>query len=97
MPKKDTRTAGAELTIRQWLETRKEAGKHIDPITAEVTWSYAQVLDPYGVYSDLPEEAYCVGREYFARSSESDIWVWFGDLPDEVREELTHKHRSKLA
>ena len=33
-----------------WLASRKEAGLKIDPETAEVEWTYAQTLDPYGVY-----------------------------------------------
>lgn len=33
----------------------------------------------------------------FARSPGSDIWVWFGDLPDEVAKELWKMHSSKLA
>ena len=95
----DTSTAKTEdqLTIEQWLQVRKEAGQQIDPETAEVEWVYAQTLDPYGVYPDLPEECKQVGREYFARSPGSEIWVWFGDLPDETRETLWEMHGSKLA
>ena len=80
-----------------WLASRKEAGLKIDPETAEVEWTYAQTLDPYGVYHDLPEEYWQVGREYFARSPGSDVWVWLGDLPDAIRSALWEKHKSKLA
>ena len=45
-------------------------------------------LDPYGVCPDLPAECQQVGREYFARAPESDVWVWFGDLPPEVSRAL---------
>ena len=45
-----------------------------------------RTLDPYGVYPDLPEECQQVGREYFARSTGSDIWVHFHDLPEETRD-----------
>ena len=86
-----------DLTVEQWLATRKEAGALLDPETAEVMWCYAQTLDPYGVDPDLPEECHQVGREYFARSRGSDIWVWFGDLPDQVRDRLWKMHNSKLA
>lgn len=65
----------------EWLAIRKEAGLRIDPATAHVTWRFAQVVDPYGIYPYDPE-ADCVGREYFARSPESDVWVNFGDLPE---------------
>jgi hypothetical protein len=80
----------------KWLAIRKEAGLQIDPKTAEVFWTYAQTPDPYGVDPDLPEEYRQIGREYFARSPGSDIWVWFGDLPRETRDALWGRHSSKL-
>ena len=80
-----------------WLAIRKEAALKIDPETAEVEWTYAQTLDPYGVDPELPEECRQVGREYFARSPGSDVWVWFGDLPDAIESALWEKHKSKLA
>src|SRR5260221_10315165 len=93
----NTYTTRDQLTIEQWLQIRKEAGLKIDPETAEVMWVYAQTLDPYGVDPDLPEEYRQVGREYFARSPGSDIWVCFFDLSDATREQLCEKHKSKLA
>jgi hypothetical protein len=81
-----------KLNLEEWLAIRKEEGLKIDPDTAEVTWHYAQTLDPYGAYPDLPEECQCVGREYFPRSPGSDVWVHFGDLPDEVREALWQRN-----
>jgi hypothetical protein len=80
-----------------WLAIRKEAALKIDPKTAEVEWTYAQTLDPYGVDPVLPEEYWQVGRAYFARSPGSDVWVWFGDLPDAIRSALWEKQKSKLA
>jgi hypothetical protein len=71
-----------ELTLNKWLAIRKEAGKKIDPQTAEVTWGYRQTLDPYGVDPNLPEECHQIGRSYFVRSPDSDIWVSFYDLPE---------------
>jgi hypothetical protein len=88
MAKTEDTTNDAELTTEQWLAIRKEAGLKIDPKTAEVTWFYAQTMDPYGVNPDLPEELWQVGREYFARSPGSDIWVSFDDLPDATRKAL---------
>jgi hypothetical protein len=85
------------ISAEQWLAIRKEAGRQLDPETAEVLWTYAQTLDPYGVDPELPEECQQVGREYFARSPGSDIWVWFGDLPAETRDALWRKHKSDLA
>jgi hypothetical protein len=71
-----------EIDLEQWLAIREEAGLKIDPETAEVFWNYAQTFDPYGIYPNLPDEWEQIGREYFARSPGSDIWVHFGDLPE---------------
>jgi len=71
-----------ELTTEEWIATRKEAGLKIDPATAEVTWKWAQVLDPYGVNPNLPEECDQVGRVWFVRSPGSDVWVCEYDLPE---------------
>ena len=86
-----------ELNVEQWLAVRKEAGVKINPETAEVDWNYAHTGDPYGIRSDLPEEYRQIGRVYFARSPGSDIWVHFGDLPEETRDALWKRHKSKLA
>jgi hypothetical protein len=67
------------------------------PSLAPASGEYAQTLDPYGVYPDLPEEWQQVGREYFARSPGSDIWVCFDDLPKKTRDALWERHNSKLA
>ena len=91
------RTMMTDDERKAWLAIRKEAGLKIDPEIAEVDWIYAQTLDPYGVYPDLPEECQQVGREYFARSPGGDVWVNFGDLPKATRDALWKKHRSKLA
>jgi hypothetical protein len=84
-------------TVAQWLAVRKAAAADIDPATAEVTWVYAQTLDPYGVDPELPGECQQVGREYFARVPDSDIWVHFGDLPEDTRTALWKMHKHKLA
>jgi hypothetical protein len=90
-------TQDDDKPVEQWLAIRKNAGLQIDPATAEVMWTYAQTLDPYGIYRDLPEECRQVGREYFARAPGSDVWVWFGDLPEATRSALWEKHKSRLA
>jgi hypothetical protein len=93
------RTASENAEIEKWLAIRKEAGLKIDPETAEVDWNYCQTLDPYGVQDEweLPTEFDQVGREYFARSPGSDVWVSFDDLPDAVREKLRAKRGSQIA
>jgi hypothetical protein len=75
-------------SVEEWSAIRKRAALEIDPDTAEVTWIYAQTLDPYGVHPDIPQEFDQVGREYFARAPGSDVWVEFGDLPAPVRQAL---------
>jgi hypothetical protein len=93
----DKNAQAPEQTVEEWLAIRKEAGLQIDPETAEVCWKYALTLDPYGIYPPLPEEYQQVGREYFARSPGSEIWVEFGDLPGATQEALWEKHRQNLA
>jgi hypothetical protein len=66
--------------LDQWLESKKELGKLIDPATAEAMWTYRQILDPYGV-ERVPPEFDCVGRLYFFRNPGSE-WVWEGDIPE---------------
>jgi hypothetical protein len=79
--------------IEQWLAIRKREALAIDPETAEVHWSYGQILDPYGAYPDLPEECSVIGRVYFARRRPGgDVWVCFYDLPSRTRERLWEKH-----
>jgi hypothetical protein len=77
-----------EISYRQWRAIRVKAGLTIDPQTAEVYWQHAQIMDPYGVGLDLHEEAQNIGRVFFARSRESNIWVAFEDLPDAKRAAL---------
>jgi hypothetical protein len=77
--------------ILQYLAARKREGEIIDPETAEVRSFYVQTMDPYGV-GGIPPELEQVGSAYFARNQNATIWVWFGDLPDNTREKLEHKH-----
>ena len=92
----ETDKSDSDLRTEQWLQVRKEEALKIDAETAEVFWMYRQVLDPYGV-RQVSEEEYCVGREYFARSPGSDIWVWFGDLSDKTSGKLWEMHKHNLA
>src|SRR5260370_1735902 len=97
MPQSGKNGEADQLTVEQWLAIRKEAALRIDPDTAEVDWTYAQTLDPYGLDPELPEEFHQVGREYFARAPGSDIWLWFGDLPKATEDALWEKHKRRLA
>jgi hypothetical protein len=82
-----------EVTVKYLRALRRAVGRHIDPDTAEVDWIYAQILDPYGDYPSLPEECYQVGREYFARSPGSNVWISFGDLPGATIDRLWKRRR----
>jgi len=66
----------------------QNAGRQIDPKTAEATWFRAPIHDPYEIYPELPEEYNHVEEQWFARSAGSDIWVCFSDLPDATRDAL---------
>jgi hypothetical protein len=68
---------GAKILERDFFGTRrgrKEAGRKIDPETAEVDYFYVPRIE-YDVY-DM-RGFYEEGREYFARSPGSSIWVRF--------------------
>ncbi|QHO78202.1 hypothetical protein ACH79_42105 [Bradyrhizobium sp. CCBAU 051011] len=86
-------TNNIDKAIEEFLAIRKEAGLKIDPETAEVRWWYADVLDPYGIH---PDPSDYVGREYFARSPNSDVWVEFGDLPKATREALWQRLERRI-
>jgi hypothetical protein len=70
-----------------WLAIRKEEGLKIDPETAEVDRQCGYPEDPYDLEAgcEYPEDWDYI---HFARSSGSDIWVWFGDLPKATRDAL---------
>jgi hypothetical protein len=93
------KTAEERAELEQWLAVRREESLRIDPETAEVDWNYALTFDPYCILDEweLPEEFHQVGRAYFARVPESDIWVEFGDLPESTREALWKKRGHGLA
>lgn len=84
-----------EVTVKYLDALRRAVGLHIDPETAEVEWTYAQTLDPYGDDPNLPEECQQVGREYFARSPGSDVWISFSDLPKATSDALWAKRRER--
>src|SRR4051812_12192426 len=73
--------------IEMWVAIREEAAKSINPATAKVIWQYGQIVNPYGLEPN-PDDADCIGRNYFARAPGSDVWVSFHDLPESVVDEL---------
>jgi hypothetical protein len=81
------------LKSRNGSQSASVKPSRLIPGLPRLTWCYAQTLDPYGVDPNLPEEYQCVGRESLVRRPGSDIWVWFGDLPNETLKRLREKHR----
>jgi hypothetical protein len=84
----------SEMTVEEWLAIRREAALQIDPETAQVMWTYADVSNPYGIYPRCPEME-CIGRVWFARPSGSDVWVCFYDLPDATVKALMEKQEQR--
>jgi hypothetical protein len=83
----------ADQIREEWLAIRKRAGEKIDPETAKVHWENGVTADPYGLNPEFPDEYFQIGRIFFARSPESDTWVWFGDLPTATRNALWKRIR----
>jgi hypothetical protein len=85
-----TKQSTDEIEREKWLAARKEAGRKIDPETAEIDRYYCCPHNPYGLYpeSEMPKELIGVSKEYFVRSPGSEIWVYDGDLPQATREAL---------
>ena len=79
---------------KEWLASRKEIGRQIDPDAAEVIWAFESVLDPYRICKDLPDQLQLQGREYFARSLDTEVWVSFDDLPKSSRDRLWRRIRA---
>ena len=79
-------TGMEEITRKQWLAIRKEAGKQIDPETAEVMWVYGDALLYLCGASGVPR------RQYYVRAPGSNEWVWFRDLPQAIQLAFMDKH-----
>ena len=80
--------------IKEFRDRRREAGRKIDPETAEVRGRCGNLFDPYEIDPLCPEEyADDYGWNHFARSPGSDIWVYFGDLPAATLDALRKRPR----
>jgi hypothetical protein len=71
---------------RKFEQERIDAGKLIDLNTAILDWGWGDIRDVYGVLD--PVEETNIGRVYFLRAPDSDIWVNIYDLPEETRDEF---------
>jgi hypothetical protein len=88
-------TAEGKISVEDWFRRIKEEGTRIDPETAIYTDTYAALVDPYGVFGELPEEMHQHQYDWyqFARSPESEIWVEFEDLPEDTRNRILERIR----
>jgi len=77
------------VTVAEFHEFMKAEGQKIDARSADVTWRYGSICDPYDMGYEGEDN---IGRVYFARTLGSDVWVEFSDLPHETRRDL----RSRL-
>jgi hypothetical protein len=76
------------------LECRRQIGLTIDPATAETTFWWADMNDPYDVLDERHHEGQ-TGREYFARNPGGE-WVHFHDLPEATHKALWERDKRKL-
>jgi hypothetical protein len=71
--------------VQLMIAKRKAAGLLVDPGTAEICSVYGESPDRHGDLEVMPDEWSQIGRNYLGRLSPSDPWIWFGGLPDTVR------------
>jgi hypothetical protein len=81
-----------KAALDEFYAARNAEGLKINPETARVHWGWGEVMDPNGV-DPVPAELRCIGRDYFARDPNSNIWVWFGGLPKQTTEILWERMR----
>ena len=82
------------VTQAEFRKLMKMEGRKIDARSADIFRNWGHVSDPYGVYPSSSEEEDDISRLHFARALGSDIWVEFGDLPDETSNALWERLRS---
>src|SRR5262249_16401475 len=86
-----------EAVWQQYLAVIKEAALKIDPETAEGFWNCGSQRDPYGLFKHGDDWEDCIGRNYWARSPGSEVWVEFGELPKATQDALWKKHKLRAA
>lgn len=86
-----------KINVEQWRAIRrKEEASKIDPATAYIGGMKCRDFEPLGdLDPHVPEELR--GWEYFARAPGNDAWVWFGNLPDNVRDALWKRYKAEQA
>ena len=86
-------TTTDESERENFLAMYKEAGRKIDPETADIKMKEVCQGDPYEIYSysEIPPELNVGDWQCFFRSPGSDIWVNESDIPEITREALWKK------
>ena len=81
---------------QEFLDRIREAGRKINPETARIRAEKGNTLNVYNLY---PLDEDCYGAtNYFAFESESELWVWFEDIPEPIRNRLEARvHNGELA
>jgi hypothetical protein len=102
-----TRLVHACEALRDWrsthaadydaeIERRRQLGLAIDPTTAETTFWYADMNDPYDIRDPEVWHERQYGRERFARSPGGE-WVHFNDLPAPTSKAIWKRDGRKLS
>jgi hypothetical protein len=81
-----TRNQMTDDELRQWRDSRKEAGRAIDIETCEIGQWHVNEVDEYGIREQLGElhpelVGISLNRWIFVRSPQSSGWISEGDLP----------------
>ena len=71
---------------QEFLVRVREAGRKINPETARIRAEKGYVLNVYDLYP-FGEDNYGA-INYFAFEPESELWVWFEDIPEPIRNRL---------
>jgi hypothetical protein len=71
---------------QEFLDRVREAGRKINAETAKIWAEKGYVLDVYNLYP-FGDDNYGA-TNYFAFEPESELWVWFEDIPESIRNRL---------
>jgi hypothetical protein len=95
-------TEWTQERFEAFMERVRQEARRIDPRTARMMWWYAEVCDPYGLGIDLPDDAHCLGREYFLVDPNegepvlvSDVRAAHPEIPDGEWEEMMQAARKR--
>jgi hypothetical protein len=81
---------------QEFLVRVREAGHKINPEAAKIRAEIGNVLNVYRL-DPFGEDNYGAVN-YFAFEPESELWVWFGHIPEPIRNRLEARlHNGELA